>query len=86
MVKREGQVDKDLVGGALGLVVLLDNVVDVLCIRAPISQSSACGGDMLQGNAIHTVTAELTKRAKTKAAEEFRVRYCGGMSWEVARL
>lgn len=29
MVKREGQVDEDLVGGARRLVILLDDVVDV---------------------------------------------------------
>ncbi len=65
MVEREGEVDEELVGSALGLVILLDDVVDVL--RAQCERllhgwyRLACG--------VLTVTAELTKSEKTKAAE-----------------
>lgn len=63
MVEREREVDEDLVRGVLGLVVFLDDVVYVL--RAQAQRLSAAECNSMNGL---TVTAELTKSEKMKAA------------------
>ena len=48
MVEGEGEMNEDLVGDALGLVVLLDDVVDVL--RAKYNSVSCSNGRRGAGN------------------------------------
>ena len=44
MVEREREVDEDLVGRVLGLVVLLYDVVDVLCTQPALAHADRKGG------------------------------------------
>lgn len=71
VVEREREVNEHFVRGVLRLVVLLDDVIDVLCTQHQLTRAGTGEPfEWMQGSAEgRTVTAELTKRAKMKAAE-----------------
>ena len=68
VVERERKVDEHLVRSALGLVVLLDDIVNMLCGAVKVRWSNFRRRSAREYKA-RTVTAELTKSAKKNAAE-----------------
>ena len=62
VVEREGKVDEELITIGIWAVEFLDNVVDML--KKGVERMT------WKGEKWHTVTAELTKSAKMKAARE----------------